>query len=109
MRTTFLAALALSAALAAPGLARADQVGDQGAAVQLCRSQITSQAGVTDDQLRLTQATTRLSGIRVHFDLWRNGQVQGVDCQVLRHDGAFQVAAINPPLVATAASAQSGH
>jgi hypothetical protein len=104
MRTTFLAVLALAAVVTAPGLANAAT--DQNAAVQLCRNEVATQAGVDGADLRLTQVRDRLASVRVHFNLWRNGQAQGIDCEVSRHQGALTVASINPPLAtATAAAA----
>ena len=104
MRTTFLAALALTAVLAAPGLARAAET-SQTAAVALCRNEVSSQAGVEAGDLRLTQVRDRLSSVRVHFAFWRDGAQQGVDCEVARHHGALEIASINPPLATVTAAA----
>lgn len=106
MRTTFLAVLALAALVAAPSVAMAAGT-DQNAAVQLCRNEVATQAGVDSSALRLTQVRDRLSTVRVHFSLWRDGQAQGVDCQVARHDGALQIASITPPLATATAAATS--
>jgi hypothetical protein len=103
----FLAALALTAIAAVPGLARADQ-SDQNAAVALCRAEVSNQAGVSGDALRLTQVRAGLRGVRVQFDLWRNGQPQAVDCDVAHQNGALHIASITPPL-ATATVAAAGH
>ncbi|MFT3727777.1 MAG: hypothetical protein QM759_08135 [Terricaulis sp.] len=102
MRTTFLAALAL-ATVAFPSLATAAST-DQNAAVALCRNEVATQAGVDGGDLRLTQVRDRLSSVRVHFSFFRNGAQTGVDCEVSRHQGALQIASINPPLTATAAA-----
>jgi hypothetical protein len=107
MRTTFLAALALTAIVAVPGLARASQ-SDANTAVALCRAEVSSQAGVSGDALRLTQVRAGLRAVRVQFDLWRNGQQQGVDCNVERQNGALQIASITPPLATTTVAA-AGH
>jgi hypothetical protein len=103
MRTTFLAALAL-AAIAFPNLANAASA-DQNAAVQLCRNEVATQAGVEAGDLRLTQVRDRLSSVRVHFNLWKNGAQTGVDCEVQRHQGALQIASITPPLATATAAA----
>ena len=103
MRTTFLAALALAAIVSAPGLARADEAANQ--AVALCRNEVATQAGVAGGDLRLTQVRDRLNSVRVHFNLFRNGQTEDVDCEVARHQGALQIASINPPLATAVAAA----
>jgi hypothetical protein len=103
MRTTFLAVLALAAIVTAPGLANASST-DQNAAVQLCRNEVAAQAGVDGGDLRLTQVRDRLASVRVHFNLWKNGAQQGIDCEVSRHDGALQLASINPPLASATAA-----
>lgn len=103
MRTTFLAALALTA-IALPGFAHAASA-DQNAAVQLCRNEVSTQAGVQAGDLHLTQVRDRLASVRVHFNFFRNGEQTGVDCEVARRQGALQIASITPPLATTATAA----
>lgn len=103
LRTSFLAALALTAVVALPAAAVESS---SNAAVALCRNEVSTQSGVQAGDLRLTQVRDRLASVRVHFNFFRNGAQTGVDCEVSRHQGQLAIASINPPLAtATAAAA----
>jgi hypothetical protein len=97
MRTA-LFSLAVLAATLTPGLAAADTAADQHAAIQLCRTQIASQAGVSADAVHLGQVRARLSHIRVDIELWRGSQLQNVVCDVARTGGQLTVASITPTI-----------
>lgn len=97
----YFASLALAAALlAAPGVASAggSQVEDRAAAIQLCRTQVAAQSGADEADVRLDNVRVRASRVRVDLDLWRNGQLQNIRCDVLRTGDELTVASITPPL-----------
>jgi hypothetical protein len=97
MRTSIFSVLALAAFLA-PSLAAADNnTSDRGAAIQLCRTQVAAQAGVSPEQIRLDQARETLRRVRVDLDVWRGGQLQNVRCDVVR-GAELTVASITPPV-----------
>jgi hypothetical protein len=96
MRTSIFSALALAAFLA-PSLAAAESTSDRGAAIQLCRTQVAAQAGVSPEQIRLDQARETLRRVRVDLDVWRGGQLQNVRCDVVR-GAELTVASITPPV-----------
>ena len=112
MRKTLLAALALTAMLA-PVAGADEMVQTRAAAIDLCRHEVSAQTGIAADQIRLDQARARLSTVRVDLDVWVNGALQNVRCDVSHHAGALQVASITPALTATAsatpASASTGN
>lgn len=99
MRNAF--AAAVLAALVFPTLAHATEVSDQTQAIRLCRTEVAAQAGTDLDAVRLDQIQVRSRAIRVHLDLWRNGQLENVRCDVTRGDHV-QVAQITPALRAIA-------
>jgi hypothetical protein len=94
----FLMSAALLAMLAAPSLARADEASDRTAAIGLCRAEVIAQAGADADAVRFDQVRVRGHSIRVDIDLWRNGHLQNVRCDVAREGGEVRVAAITPTL-----------
>jgi hypothetical protein len=100
----FLAFAVLAAAfLAGPTSALAgDNVQDRSAAIQLCRAEVAALAGVEADTVRLDQVRLRPRLVRVDFDLWQDGQLQNIRCEVSRGD-ELTIAAITPPLQAIAA------
>jgi hypothetical protein len=99
----FIASAVVFAALFSPSLAFADQnTSDRSAAIQLCRAEVTAQAGLDADSVRLDNVHLRASVVRVDFDVWRDGQLQNVRCEVSRGD-TLQIASITPALGAVAA------
>lgn len=92
-----LSTLALAAAIVIPGVASADDVSDRTEAIRLCRAEVSSQAGVEADAVRLDQVRVRGTSIRVDLDLWRDGSLENVRCDVSRGD-QLQVASITPTL-----------
>jgi hypothetical protein len=96
----FLAYAVVAAAFfAAPQAAFAgDNVADRTAAIQLCRAEVASQAGVEADTVRLDQVALRARVVRVDFDLWRDGNLQNIRCEVSRAGGELQIASITPAL-----------
>jgi len=107
MRTTLLAALALTAIVATPSLAWADEISDRADAVSLCRTQVSTQSGIAADAIRLDEVRTRPNAISVHFNIWQNGARQDVRCNVSRSHGQLTVASIDPALTTPAVA--SGH
>ncbi|HRP12315.1 MAG TPA: hypothetical protein PLK37_14900 [Terricaulis sp.] len=97
MRSLMFSALALGA-FVIPGAAGANEVADRSAAIQLCRAEISSQAGVGADQVRFDKVRTRLSSVRVDFDVWRDGRLTNVRCEVARNAGELTIASISPEL-----------
>lgn len=105
MRSFILASLALVATAFIPAPAAfADEVGDRTQAIHLCRTTVAEQAGVTADQARLDQVRVRPHAVRVDIDLWANGALRNVRCDVTRGDHLV-IASITPALqTATAAN-----
>jgi len=97
MRSLIFSTLALGA-LVLPGAAAADEAGDRAAAIQLCRAEISAQSGVGADQVRFDKVRTRLASVRVDFDVWRDGQLTNVRCEVARNAGDLTIASISPNL-----------
>lgn len=107
MKNFLFSSMALAAVLFVPGSAFADDVSDRTAAIQLCRAEVTSQAGLEADAVRLDQVRVRPRAVRVDFDVWRNGDLQNVRCEVTR-GGELTIASITPALqTASAASTAS--
>jgi hypothetical protein len=103
MRNFLMSVAALTAILAAPSVASADDVSDRSQAIQFCRTQISSQTGVDADAVRLDQVRVRPHSVRADFDLWRHGQLQNVRCEVPRGQ-ELSVATITPPLQTSASA-----
>lgn len=103
MRNLLISVAALTAVLAAPGPASADDVSDRSQAIEFCRTQISSQAGIDESAVRFDQVRVRPHSVRVDFDLWRHGQLQNVRCEVPR--GQELSASITPPLQTSASAA----
>ncbi|ANP47030.1 hypothetical protein [Candidatus Viadribacter manganicus] len=103
MKNFLMSAMALTAVLVLPGVASADDVSDRNQAISICRAEVQAQAGA-DATVRLDQVRVRPRAVRVELDLWRNGQLQNVRCEVTRgHE--LTIAAISPT-VQTASLAQ---
>ncbi len=97
MKTIFLSALVLAGACFSPAVAVADEVGDRNQAIALCRVEIASQAGVDADAVRLDRVRVRGASVRVDLDVWREGRLQNVRCDVSRGD-TLSIASITPAL-----------
>jgi len=96
MKKFLISALAL-AAFAVPAVASANPAADRNAAIALCRADIAAQAGVDAAQLELDNVRVRAGLIRVDFDLWNNGSLQNIRCDVSR-GAELTVASITPAL-----------
>lgn len=105
MRTFIISALALGALLI-PSQAAADETTDRNAAIQLCRAEISSQSGLDADSVRFDSVRSRLSTVRVNFDVWRDGRLTNVRCDVARNAGELTVASITPTLTSATAQAR---
>jgi len=107
MKNFLALAIVAAAVLAAPTAAMAgDNVTDRSAAIQLCRAEVSARAGADADAVRLDQVRVRPSLVRVDFDLWRDGQLQNIRCDVNRTGEALQIAEITPALQPVTASAR---
>jgi hypothetical protein len=104
MRQALFSFAAVVAALAVPGIARADEAGDRSAAIRLCRAEVSTQAGLEADNVRFDQVRVRPRLVRVDLDVWRNGQLQNVRCDVTRRNGEVEIASITPALQSVAAA-----
>jgi len=96
MRNFLMSAMALTAVLVMPGVASADDVTDRNQAISLCRAEVQAQAG-EGASVRFDQVRVRPRAVRVELDLWRNGQLQNVRCDVAR-GRELTIAAITPTL-----------
>ncbi|MGQ0533168.1 MAG: hypothetical protein ACT4OF_10840 [Caulobacteraceae bacterium] len=93
-----LISLAFAGALLVPGLASAgDESSDRTAAINLCRAEVTAQAG-DGAEVRFDQVRVRPRAVRVDFDLWRNGQLQNIRCEVTPGGAELVIASITPAL-----------
>lgn len=97
MRNFLMSAMALAAVLVIPGVASADDVADRNQAISICRAEVQAQAGA-DANVRLDQVRVRPRAVRVELDLWRNGQLQNVRCDVARNHDELTIASISPTL-----------
>ncbi len=96
MRNFLMSAMALTAVLVIPGVASADDVSDRNHAISLCRAEVEAQAG-EGATVRFDHVRVRPRTVRVELDLWRNGQLQNVRCDVARGQ-ELTIAAITPTL-----------
>ncbi len=99
----FLMSAALVAAVIIPNVASADDAGDRTQAIQICREQVVAQSGLTADAVRLDQVRVRPRAVRVDFDVWRDGALQNVRCDVDRHT-PLSVASITPAVQTASAT-----
>ncbi|MEZ5995261.1 MAG: hypothetical protein R3C25_05865 [Hyphomonadaceae bacterium] len=94
MKNFAISAMALAAVLVLPSVASADDASDRSAAIRLCRGQVEAQAGA-GATVRLDQARVRGRSIRIDLDVWRDGQLQNIRCDVARGQ-ELTIAAITP-------------
>lgn len=95
MRNFLMSAVALATVLVIPGVASASEdSADRSHAIALCRAEVQAQAGDTAS-VRLDQARVRPNSVRVDLDLWRDGRLQNVRCDVSRGQ-ELTIAAITP-------------
>ena len=102
MRNFLMSAMALTAVLVIPGVASADDVSDRSQAIQLCRTEVSSQTGLAIENVRLDQARVRPHTVRVDLDVWQHGQLQNIRCDVPR--GQEQATASITPALQTASN-----
>lgn len=106
MRNFLMSAMALAAVLVVPSVASADEASDRSEAIRLCRAEITAQSGATAESVDLDQVRVRPRAVRVDFDVWQNGNLQNVRCDVARGGEALTIASITPALQTVSASAR---
>lgn len=94
MKNFVISAMALAVVLVIPGVASADDISDRNQAISLCRAEVQAQAGEAAT-VRLDQVRVRPRAVRVDIDLWRDGQLQNVRCEVARGQ-ELTIAAITP-------------
>lgn len=109
MKNFLFSAMAFAAVLVIPGAAFADDASDRTEAIRICKAEVAAQAGVDAATVRFDQVRVRATSVRVDLDLWRNGDLQNIRCDVRRGDD-LQIASITPALQtassATATAAQ---
>jgi hypothetical protein len=103
MKSALIASL-LAAAVLFPAAASATAVEDRNAAIGLCRAEIAQQAGLTAEQVRLDNVRVSGRSVRVDLDVWQNGALQNIRCEVSRGQ-ELTIAAITPALTQTASAA----
>lgn len=103
MRFLMFSALAL-AAIALPSQAAANEIEARNTAIELCRAEITAQSGLGADAVRFDNVRVRLSNVRVNFDVWRDGNLTNVRCDVARSRGELVIASITPAAETLAAA-----
>lgn len=91
-----LTALAFAALSFASPAAAGDLNTDRTAAIRLCRAEVAAQANVDPGQVRFDDLRVRSGQVRINLDLWRDGQLTNVRCDVTRGDGEPQIALIEP-------------
>lgn len=92
----FVMSAAALAAFMIPGVAAADDVADRTEAIRLCRAEVVSQTGLDAGSVRLDQVRVRGTSIRVDLDVWRDGSLNNVRCDVARNRGDLTIAQITP-------------
>ena len=97
MKNFLFSAMALAAFLVIPGAAFADDVSDRTQAIHICKAEVAAQAGVDIATVRFDQVRVRATSVRVDLDLWRNGDLQNIRCDV-RRGAELQIASITPAL-----------
>jgi len=107
MKNFLFSSMALAAVLFVPGVASAGDETDRTDAIRLCRAEVAAQAGVEAQAVRLDQVRVRPRAVRVDFDVWRDGRLQNVRCEVDRTAAELTIAAITPTLQ-TASAATAG-
>jgi hypothetical protein len=95
MKTIVISAVML-AAFSAPAFAQTSESADRTAAIGLCRAEVAAQTGLAPEAIRLDQARVRGGNVRVDLDVWREGRLQNVRCDVSRADR--RIASIRPSL-----------
>lgn len=90
-------AFAAALFMLAPGLASADQVSDRRDAIALCRAEVAAQTGLPLDDVRFDEARVSGRSVRVDIDVWRDGRLTNVRCDVSR-SAELVIAGIEPAL-----------
>lgn len=96
MKAFVLAALAFAPALVVPNSSKADDAADRAEAISICRAEVQAQVG-PDTKVRFDQVRSGANVVRVDFDVWRDGALQNVRCDVQRGP-ELVIASITPPL-----------
>lgn len=107
MRNTLFAA-ALAVLMVTPGLAAASESSDRAEAVRLCRAEVAAQAGLDEGQVRFDRAHVGARSVRIDLDVWRDGRLQNVRCDVARGE-TLTIASIDPALQVSPAAVAAAH
>lgn len=105
MKNFLMSAMALSAVFVIPGAALADDASDRSQAIRLCKAEVAAQAGVDVSEVRFDQARVRGGSVRIDLDLWRNGDLENIRCDVSRRGPELTIAAITPAVQTASAAA----
>lgn len=84
MRALFVSSFAALAFMGVVSNAWAGPAEERAAALQICRAEISTRAGVEEAAVRLDSMRERSSLYRIDFDLWTGGQLTNVRCEVAR-------------------------
>ena len=98
MKTTMFALAFAALSFAAPAASAGSETEDRTAAIRLCRAEVAQQAGVTESEARFDEVRVRARTVRVDIDLWRDGALTNVRCDVNRDGDQLTVASISPSL-----------
>lgn len=104
MKNFLFSSIVLAGVLFVPGVASADDVSDRTEAIRLCRGEVATQAGLDADSVRLDQVRVRPRAVRVDFDVWREGRLHNVRCEVTRSREELTIASITPSLQTASAA-----
>lgn len=100
MRELAVAGVVFAAALMTPTFATADDTADRTQAISLCRAEVLAQAGA-DAKVQFDQVRVRPKLVLVDLDVWRDGALKNVRCDVKRGQ-ELTIASITPALQAVA-------
>ena len=102
MKSLFMSVVIAAAALSFAPVASADEAHDRTTAIALCRGEVARQAGVAESDVRLDSVRARGRNVRVDLDLWRNGDLTNIRCNVETSNETTQTIAEITPALSTA-------
>src|SRR5262249_4695566 len=98
MRNLMLAGLLAAALFGVATPASAVSDADLNQAIALCRTTVAQQAGADLDHARFHQVSERGRLVRVDIQLWKNGRLTNVRCEVTTGQTPLSIAQITPAL-----------
>ena len=107
MRKVFMSSVIVAAllGLASPVSAQPAR-SDASAAINLCRTTVAQQTGAALDHVRFDEVHQRAHAVLVDLNLWADGKLTNVRCEVARGD-TLTVASISPELHSAASATAS--